>query len=281
MRAGASDYLLKNNLARLVPALVRAVDAHRTRRARDKADRELNESRQRLRDLAQHLQTSIELERAAIAREIHDDVGGSLSALKFDLAWINRRVLDGDVRERVAGALETVSHALEASQRIMHNLRPAILEQGLLAALQWMAERFERRTGTACVLRLPETALTLPPGVSLVAYRMAQEALTNVTKHAHATRVQIDLSMAGGVVSLEISDNGHGLGPDDLAKERSFGLRGLHERASTVGGWVDLSTGPSGTTLILSIPLDPYTNLHGAVPESDAGEGNPSDWEDM
>ena len=278
MRAGASDYLLKNNLARLVPALVRAVDAHRTRRARDKADRELNESRQRLRDLAQHLQTSIELERAAIAREIHDDVGGSLSALKFDLAWINRRVRDGDVRERVAGALETVSHALEASQRIMHNLRPAILEQGLLAALQWMAERFERRTGTACVLRLPETALTLPPGVSLVAYRMAQEALTNVTKHAHATRVQIDLSLAGRVLSLEISDNGKGLGPDDLAKERSFGLRGLHERASTVGGWVDLSTGSSGTTLILSIPLDPYTDLPGAVPESEAGAGDSTDW---
>jgi len=278
MRAGASDYLLKNNLARLVPALVRAVDAHRTRRARDKADRELNESRQRLRDLAQHLQTSIELERTAIAREIHDDVGGSLSALKFDLAWINRRVRDGDVRERVAGALETVSQALEASQRIMHNLRPAILEQGLLAALQWMAERFERRTGTTCVLRLPDTALTLPPGVSLVAYRMAQEALTNVTKHAHATRVQIDLSLAGGILSLEISDNGHGLGPDDLAKERSFGLRGLHERASTVGGWVDVSSGASGTTLILSIPLDPYTSLPGAVPESDVGAGDSADW---
>jgi len=160
----------------------------------------------------------------------------------------------------------------------MHNLRPAILEQGLLAALQWMAERFERRTGTKCVLRLPDTALTLPPGVSLVAYRMAQEALTNVTKHAHATRVQIDLSLAGGILSLEISDNGHGLGPDDLAKERSFGLRGLHERASTVGGWVDVSSGASGTTLILSIPLDPYTSLPGAVPESDVGAGDSADW---
>ena len=86
----------------------------------------------------------------------------------------------------------------------------------------------------------------LPTGVPLVAYRAAQEALTNITKHAQATRVQIDLSLAGGVLSLEISDNGRGLSQDDLAKTRSFGIRGLHERAGTVGGWIDLSSGPQG-----------------------------------
>ena len=90
----------------------------------------------------------------------------------------------------------------------------------------------------------------------LVAYRTAQEALTNISKHAQATRVQIDLSLAGGVLSLEISDNGRGVSEDDLAKSRSFGIRGLHERATTVGGWIDLSSGPHGTTLILSVPLD-------------------------
>ena len=98
--------------------------------------------------------------------------------------------------------------------------------------------------------------LELPPGVPLVAYRTAQEALTNISKHAQATRVQIDLSLAGGVLSLEISDNGRGVSQDDLAKARSFGIRGLHERATTVGGWIDLSSGPQGTTLILSVPLD-------------------------
>jgi len=93
-------------------------------------------------------------------------------------------------------------------------------------------------------------------GVPLVAYRTAQEALTNVTKHANASEVHIDLSLAGGVLSLEVSDNGRGLNPEDLAKARSFGIRGLHERAGTVGGWVDLSSSPGGTTLILSVPLD-------------------------
>lgn len=255
MRNGASDYLLKNNLTRLGPAILHAVETHELVLARQRADRELGESKQRVHELAQHLQTSVELERAAIAREIHDDVGGSLTALKFDLAWIARHSDSPEVQARVHSALETVSHAIEASQRVMHNLRPAILEQGLIAALQWMASRFERRTGIACEFRSRHEHLSLPTGVPLVAYRTAQEALTNVSKHAQASQVHIDLSLAGGVLSLEISDNGRGLSQEDLAKVRSFGIRGLHERAGTVGGWVDLSSGPAGTTLILSVPL--------------------------
>ena len=260
MRNGASDYLLKNNLARLAPAVEHAIAAHRDRLARAQADRELAASRQRLSELAQHLQTSVEMERAAIAREIHDDVGGSLTAIQFDLAWIGRHVQAGDmqapeVQQRVISALETVAYAIEASQRIMHNLRPAILEQGLVAALQWMAGQFEKRNGMNCLFRTSHESMQFPAGVPLVAYRFAQEALTNVSKHAQATRVLIDLSMSRGVLSLEVSDNGRGLGPGDLAKARSFGLRGLHERASTVGGWVDVSSGANGTVLMLSVPM--------------------------
>jgi signal transduction histidine kinase len=280
MRNGASDYLLKNNLSRLVPALLHAVEAAETRRARVRADRELDESKQRLRELAQHLQTSIEQERVAISREIHDDVGGSLTALKFDLAWIARHTDSDAVLQRVNSALETVTLAIDSSKRIMHNLRPAILDQGLGAALQWIATRFEKRTGIECVVRLPRAAPELPVGVPLVAYRTAQEALTNISKHAEASRVALDLSLAGGVLSLEISDNGRGLAPDDLAKARSFGIRGLHERAGTVGGWVDLSSGAGGTTLILSVPLA----LLGAAelpsrPHRDADD--PSQWGEL
>jgi signal transduction histidine kinase len=181
---------------------------------------------------------------------------------------------------RVNSALETVTSAIEASQRIMHNLRPAILEQGLVAALQWMATRFEPRTGITCVLRLPSQMPDLPAGVPLVAYRTAQEALTNVSKHAQATKVEIDLSLAGGVLSLEISDNGKGLSTEDLEKVRSFGIRGLHERARTVGGWVDLSShqegssaGQQGTTLILSVPLPTGSTVARSEPVSGAGGG--------
>ncbi|MFY8119698.1 MAG: response regulator, partial [Roseateles sp.] len=153
MRTGASDYLLKNNLARLAPALMHAIEASETQRARQESERELLKSKQRLHELAGHLQTSVEMERAAIAREIHDDVGGSLTALKFDLAWMARHAQDAAVLQRVQSALETVSNAIEASQRIMHNLRPAILEQGLVAAVQWMSMRFERRTGIITSMR--------------------------------------------------------------------------------------------------------------------------------
>ncbi|UDF33358.1 UNVERIFIED_ORG: histidine kinase [Shinella sp. XGS7] len=261
MRTGASDYLLKNNLARLAPALLHAIEASETQRARLESERELIKSKQRLHELAGHLQTSVEMERAAIAREIHDDVGGSLTALKFDLAWIARHAQDAAVRQRVQSALETVSNAIEASQRIMHNLRPAILEQGLVAAVQWMSMRFERRTGIVTSMRTSHEQIQLPPGVPLVAYRTAQEALTNVSKHANATKVDIELSVDSGVLTLEVSDNGQGLSPGDLAKARSFGIRGLHERAATVGGWVDLSSSARGTSLILSVPLEAGVSL--------------------
>jgi len=280
MRNGASDYLQKTQLARLVPALLHAVDAAETRRARVAADRELVASKQRLSELAQHLQTSVEQERAAIAREIHDDVGGSLTALKFDLAWIARHSSAPEVVSRVQSALETVSHAVEASQRIMHNLRPAILEQGLTAALHWIALRFERRSSIECQIRLPKKVPDLPAGVPLVAYRTAQEALTNISKHAQATRVQIDLSLAGGVLSLEISDNGRGLSQEDLAKARSFGIRGLYERAMTVGGWIDLSSSPQGTTLILSVPLDVVDTAFATEAEPDRSY-DPSQWAEI
>ena len=288
MRNGASDYLLKSNLARLTPALQHAVDAGRERKARAKADVALGESQQRLHELAQHLQTSVERERVAIAREIHDDIGGSLTALKFDLAWMARHSRDAAMRARIDSALETVTGAIESAQRIMHNLRPAILEQGLVAALQWMGSRFEKRTGIDCLQRLPSEMPELPPGVPLVAYRTAQEALTNVSKHAKATRVTMDMSTAGGVLSLEITDNGRGLSSEDLAKARSFGIRGLRERARTVGGWVDLSSGSSGTSLILSVPM----TMDAAFETADHGfsqsgmgqrrvEMDPTNWGDL
>jgi signal transduction histidine kinase len=281
MRNGANDYLLKSNLARLAPAALLAIEANRTRIAKQRADLALSRSRQQLRELAQHLQTSIEQERAAIAREIHDDVGGALTAVKFDLAWIARHAASPEIAERVQQALESVAHAHEASQRIMHNLRPAILEQGLVAALQWMTDRFAKRTGLAVEFRTSHDSLQLATGVPLVAYRFAQEALTNVSKHAHASRVSVDVSQAGGVLSIEVTDNGRGLQAEDLAKTRSFGLRGLHERAETVGGWVDISATPgSGTSLILSVPLSGPENgfIDRLLPELDAGqEGDPDD----
>ena len=278
MRNGASDYLLKSNLVRLAPAMEHAIAAADTRRARHSAAAELQASRQRLAELARHLQTSVEQERSAIAREIHDDVGGSLTALNFDLAWIARHAGSEPVRARAQAALETVTHAIEASQRIMHNLRPAILEQGLVAALQWMAQRHEKRTGIECDFHTSHDSLQLPAGVPLVAYRTAQEALTNVSKHAQARRVRLDLLCTPAMLSLEVGDDGRGFGARERAKAGSFGLRGLAERAATVGGWIDVSSTPQGTTLLLTVPLAPEPQHPQAPPADGDDRHDPSGW---
>jgi signal transduction histidine kinase len=113
----------------------------------------------------------------------------------------------------------------------------------------------------------------------LVAYRFAQEALTNVSKHARATKVLIDLSLSGGVLSLEVSDNGRGLGADDAAKAGGFGLRGLHERARNVGGWVEVSSSNAGTVLLLSVPIDPTLLDASIVDTPVAADRQPSSWD--
>lgn len=257
LHQGVSDYVLKDNIPRLANVIERALEVRATRRAKAQADAELAESRHRLAALAEHLQSSIEQERADIAREIHDDIGGALAAVKLDLAWLSRRTLDEEMRRHLGTAMEMLQHALGASQRIMMNLRPPILDQGLVAAVQWLGESFERRTGIRVTVRASSEHLDVPRDLQVVAYRTAQEALTNVSKHAKgATAVVIDLSDSEGVLTLEVSDNGQGMSPEARRKTKSFGLLGLSERASKVGGWLDVSTSSSGTSIILSVPLD-------------------------
>lgn len=255
MVRGVSDYVDKHRLARLPGALQRALDLAAARRAQADAARALAESRQRLVDLTEHLQASIDRERADIAREIHDDIGGSLAAVKLDLAWLARRGTDAEAQTHVQAALAMAEHALGASQRIMRNLRPAVLDQGLLPALQWLTRTFAERTGLDVSLQ-GRLRAALDPKVDMVAYRTVQEALTNVLKHAQASRVRVEVSDLEDFLTLEISDNGRGAGPEDLAKLQSFGLLGLKERAQTVGGWLDVVTAAGqGMTLILSVPL--------------------------
>ncbi len=256
MRLGIADYVLKDDMARLPHVIERACEVHQARLAGERAIAELAASQRRLADLTEHLQSSIEQERAAIAREIHDDIGGALTAIRFDLAWVARHSTQPKVREHTQAATHMLQHALGASQRIMMNLRPPILDQGLIAAVQWLADSFERRTGVSTQVRSSSAHLALSDDIQLVAYRTAQEALTNISKYAAATQVSLELSDGEGVLTLEISDNGCGIAPAALAKPKAFGIQGLHERARTVDGWLDVSSQPGkGTSVILSIPL--------------------------
>jgi signal transduction histidine kinase len=256
IKTGISDYLAKEDLGKLAQVIRRAIEVHAIRQAKELADRELSASQKRLADFSEHLQSTIEQERAAIAREIHDDIGGSLAAVKFDILWVSRHTTDPQILKHIRAASEMLQHALEASQRIMMNLRPAIMDQGLVAAVQWLASGFKQRTGIDTSLQSSIKQDNLPMAIQLVAYRTAQEALTNIAKHAHCTQVTIDLSDAHEVLTLEVKDNGKGIAPAELGKPASFGLRGLHERAKTVKGWLDVSShAGKGTAIILSIPL--------------------------
>jgi signal transduction histidine kinase len=256
MRWGIADYLLKDDIAKLPHVAARAIEVHQAKHERELAVAKLAASQEQLAALTEHLQISIEQERAAIAREIHDDIGGALTAVRFDIAWIGRHSTSDAMREHATAASEMLQHAIGASQRIMMNLRPPILEEGLVAAVRWLAAGFEKRTDTATVVRVNNEEICMPSDVQLVAYRTTQEALTNVAKYANCTQVAIELSDHDGVLTLEISDNGCGISSAMRAKPKAFGLKGLEERARTVGGWLDISSLPSkGTCITLTVPL--------------------------
>jgi len=256
IKVGISDYLPKDELDKLWRVLNRAIEMHHILLEKELADQELAVSEQRLSKFAEHLQSTIEQERASIAREIHDDIGGSLAAIRFDLAWVTRHNQDPATLSHIASASELLSQAISASQRIMVNLRPAVLDQGLVAAIHWLAAGFTKRTSIAITVDAPSHLDQLNKDKQLVAYRTTQEALTNISKYAKAQRVKIDLSDAEDVLTVEIADDGLGLSPEALLKPTSYGIRGLKERARTVGGWLDVSSRPGhGTALILSIPL--------------------------
>lgn len=256
IQTGMSDFVAKDDLRNLRRVIERALAIAQAKNAEARALKELALSEQRLAAFAQHLQSAIENERAAIAREVHDDIGGSLAAVKLDLSWIARHAADASVQAHLGTAQEMLQHAIGASQRIMMNLRPAILDQGLYPAIQWLAQSFQRRSGVRTSLVCNNPQMQAEKDVALTAYRTAQEALTNVSKYAHCSEVHMELSDAEGVLTLEISDNGCGIAAPRLNNPTAFGIRGLKERAKVVGGWLDLITREgAGTTVILSIPL--------------------------
>ncbi len=253
---GISDFVNKTDLGRLSLVIDRAIAARQAQVDSREANLKLAASQRKMAEFANHLQASIEAERTSIAREIHDDIGGSLVAAKMDIAWVLRHTTAPAAREHLEAANDMLQQAMGASQRIMMALRPSILDQGLAAAVQWLAERFTKRTGIPVSVKLEHDISIHDKALEMVAYRVTQEALTNASKHANCSLVFIEISDAKGVLTVEVSDNGVGLSSDDMEKSKAFGLRGLMERAQTVGGWLDISSRKNqGTTVILSVPL--------------------------
>jgi signal transduction histidine kinase len=197
-----------------------------------------------------------EQERSAIAREIHDDMGSSLISLKTDLAWLNQLVQPNEIeQERLQHMQELIDHLLMSSQRIAQNLRPSILDCGLIPALKWQTSDFQKRTQIQTLFHSNVDEVDLDIEQCTALFRIMQEALTNIIRHANATRVDVELFVTENSLSLEVRDNGCGLRNADKLKESSFGLRGMQERITAFDGWIDVSSSAGdGTTVMISIP---------------------------
>ncbi len=227
------------------------------------AERALENSRRQLRALTARLQAGREEERAAVAREIHDDLGQMLTALKLNLDWLERemdkRPDDAGLNpllERVLESGEITEAACQSVQRIAADLRPALLDNlGLAEALREEARRFQERSGITCQVRLPPEPLPLGPETSIAVFRVFQEALTNVARHAQATVVRISLEDRGEQVVLQVEDDGKGIRLEAIGDPRSLGLLGMAERAAALGGHVAVApVEPHGTRVTLRLP---------------------------
>lgn len=255
MRAGVDDYLLKDRLARLGPAIDAALERASMRNERKDSEETLRSSEARLSALTAHLENIKEKERATIARDLHDDIGGALAAIGFELTALGKRVADDPASVRsITQMREQLERALGTMQRMMMSLRPSILDAGLVAALEWLTRDFGRRTGIKAAFSSNREEIDVSSEISTAAFRICQESLTNVLRHAEASSVRIELFVDAKNLTIEIRDNGRGIGPDDLAKIGVFGVVGMRERARGLGGWLELDSSKEGASVMLSLP---------------------------
>jgi two-component system sensor histidine kinase UhpB len=207
--------------------------------------------------LATHIEAARESERTHVAREIHDELGQSLTAAKMDIAWISRRIglLKGfeELTQRASAMSALIDHSIQTVKRISAELRPGILDDaGLAAAIQWLARTFEKRTGVFVLVHIDFDDRNIPKGPQTALFRIAQESLTNVARHAAASRVAIYLSAHQTGVKLTIRDNGRGI-LTDYDRERSFGILGMRERIAALDGQFFLDSSPGEGTMITAI----------------------------
>jgi len=258
LKKGATDYVLKQRLTRLVPSVHRALREAQERAERRKAEEQLRQSHKQLRSLSVYLQHVREEERIKIAREIHDELGQQLTGLKLQLTWLDSRLpkkspkLHDKTRSMATGIDETI----QAVRRIATELRPGVLDSaGLLAALEWQASEFQKKTGIHCRVQSSVKETIWDQDLNTTFFRIFQETLTNVIRHANATKVDVRFMETANQLVLEIRDNGRGISEEEINNTKSIGLVGMRERAALLGGEVRLRGEPKrGTTVSVRIP---------------------------
>jgi PAS domain S-box-containing protein len=219
----------------------------------------LKRSQELLRDLTAHQDRIKEDERKRIAREIHDELGQTLLALRIDVSMLDTRTANTHpkINDRVRAMLHHIDTTVKTVRTIINNLRPAVLDLGLNAAVEWQVEEFRRRSAIACDLVMDTKEFTLSDACATTLFRILQESLTNVIRHARATHVRIELYEDGANLVMKITDNGIGLYPQDRRKSDSFGLVGIEERVLALEGKFLIDSAPDkGTSLTIFIPLE-------------------------
>jgi PAS domain S-box-containing protein len=218
-------------------------------------------SRAQLRALAAHVESVREEERVRIAREIHDELGQSLTCMGMDLAFLDKHIdpHNKEALARVSALVELVKDTIQCVRRISSELRPSILDDlGLGAAVEWLAHDLQARTGIECTVEVPE-GLELSPELATPLFRVCQEALTNVTRHAQATRMTVTLDRSPTRISLVVRDNGRGITGEEIRRSGSLGLLGMKERVGMLGGTLEIEGHPGqGTTVAIRIPFEAH-----------------------
>lgn len=221
--------------------------------AQKQAEEALHRSREELRALAARLQAAHEAERSVLAREIHDELSGSLTALKMDLSLLPDRVAKDHnlFLEKLTSMSGLIDRTLARVHTIVTELRPAVLDKfGLVAAIEWQTGEFQDRSGIVCETHLPTEEIPLDPERSTAVFRILQEALTNVARHANASKVVVDLKSETGSLILAVRDNGKGIDEKAIYAHNSMGLLGMRERALSFGGTAEVTALPRGGTLV-------------------------------
>ncbi len=231
---------------------------------RKKAEDRLKASSEQLRALSASLQSAREEEATRIAHQIHDDMGGVLTGLRWELEALEK-MIDGPsdpahlkaMRDKLATMLGLIDTTINVVRRIASELRPSILDDlGLVEAIEWQTQQFQARTGIECSCDYSLQSIPLGERQSTAVFRIVQEALTNILRHAHATRVSVEMKEDNGILALKVSDNGRGITPAEVSNKKSLGLLGMRERAHLIGGHVDIvGLKGSGTTLHVRVPL--------------------------
>jgi PAS domain S-box-containing protein len=211
--------------------------------------------------LSERIITVQERERASIARELHDELGQALTGIKMDMAWVKSHIKDIDttISERLKALGELIDTTLESVREMAGSLHPSVLDRlGLSAAIEWYAGEFERRTGIECIIEGESWDFSIDNNTAIHVYRILQEALTNIARHAKASRVDIRIAQDQGYVAISVSDNGRGIPPQKLVEPISLGIAGMRERVELIKGRLDIqSRRGKGTTVTVQMPASP------------------------